>query len=107
MQSRKLLDLPDYSAEMVIIKARIAKKGKRPDAHQDPQDNTMEDTLDPQQYFELNQLLIGSNSAAALRDRSMFTWQTSSVGRSDESRLLHVADVLPPRPVSCIGKSTP
>lgn len=97
------MDDDAYKATYTTIKNNISAKGKRPTGDVDPQDNTAEDTLTSQQYEQLMKLLLRSSKPECVRDRSIFAHLYASIGRADEGRMIHTADMMPPRPMKCIG----
>lgn len=101
---RKLGDDDTYLAAYTTIKNNMSEKGKRPTGNEDPQNNTIEDTLNAHQYLKLMKLLSASNKPECIRDRSIFAYLYSSIGRADEGRMIHIADIMSPRPLKCIGK---
>lgn len=92
-----------YQAAYTTIKNRLSAKGSRPTGNVDPQNNTAEDTITPDQYHKLMKLLLRSDKPEWLRDRSMFAHLYASVGRADEGRMIFLADMLSPKPMKSIG----
>ena len=85
------------------IHKNLGRKGARCADGQDPQDNTTEDTLTRSQTRQLLELLHGLPTSVALRDRSGFTFMPNTVGRGDDCRMVHLADMMTPRQIDCIG----
>lgn len=100
---QKLVDDSAYQGMYITIKNKLSAKGMRPTGFLDPQDNTAEDTLTPQQYEDLMKLLLRSSRPESVRDRSIFAHLYASIGRADEGRMIYTADMMPPRQLSCIG----
>jgi hypothetical protein len=65
---------------------------------------TADDTFTGQQYREFICHLKAKDSLAATRDCAIFTHLYANVGRADEGRLLYLADIMPPRVITCIGR---
>ena len=95
-----------WKRKYATIKNRLTAKGKRP-THGDPQDNTFADTLDAAQYRQLMIHMESIGSSAALRNRALCAWLQASIGRSDEGRMIYLADMMAPCHISCIGKVFP
>ncbi len=83
LQEAKLLNMNVYKKVYKTIANRLAEKGQRGSIHKDAQDGTIEDAPPPEQYLELVKHLMqeGEHDGNAVRDLSMFLFQTMSVGR--------------------------
>lgn len=79
----------------------LPDKGARPD--RDPQIGTVDDTLSPDQLFQLCLTMLGSDKPTAARDLSMALWLTMTIGRGDDARLVFLPDLLPPEVLRVIG----
>lgn len=102
--NKKLKDDATYNAAYTTIKNNLAAKGVRPSGGVDPQDNTVEDTLTYTQYTKLMRMLLGSERADCIRDRSNFAYLFSSCGRADEGRMIFLSDMMSPRLLKCISE---
>ncbi|KAK9901133.1 hypothetical protein WJX75_009650 [Coccomyxa subellipsoidea] len=69
---QKLGNDATYQAAYTTIKNCLSTKGSRPTGNVDPQNNTAEDTITPDQYHKLMKLLLASEKPEWLRDRSIF-----------------------------------
>ena len=98
----RLLDYAAYKEVYQTIKKEIHNKGQRP-ADKCPQDRTGEDTLTEEQFIAIVKRMINLPDSAAARDLSMWLWMACILGRSDDARLMHVADLLKPHLVRSIG----
>jgi hypothetical protein len=67
------------------------------------QEGTVDDTLDFTQLLVLMTVMLGCTKLTALRDMSMATWMTMTLGRGDDARLLFLADLLKPMHIRVIG----
>jgi len=103
VQSRKLLDNSAYHTVYKTIKNRLAAKGERPDASEDPLKNTAGEVMTSRDILRVCQHLMNSNSTAADRDLSLNNWLLSTCGRSDDGRLVFQADFCPPKPIKSLG----
>ena len=101
----RLLHDAAFRGKYQTIKNRLIKKGNRPTVG-DPQDNTFADTLDGSQYKQLMDLMLGMDTSAALRQKSLCSWLFASVGRADEGRMIFLSDMMAPRHINIIGGST-
>jgi hypothetical protein len=101
---QKLGNDATYQAAYTTIKNRLSTKGSRPTGNVDPQNNTAEDTITPDQYHKLMKLLLASEKPEWLRDRSIFAHLYASVGRADEGRMIFLADMMSPKPLNSIGE---
>jgi hypothetical protein len=63
----------------------------------------VDDTLDFTQLLMLMTVMLGCKKLTALRDMSMATWMTMTLGRGDDARLLFLADLLKPLHIRVIG----
>ena len=103
MQSRKLLDNSAYYTVYKTIKNRLAAKGERPDASEDPLKNTAGEVMTSRDILRVCQHLMNSNSTAADRNLSLNNWLLSTCGRSDDGRLIFQGDFCPPRLIKSLG----
>ena len=69
-----------------------------------PQDNTGEDTLSDDELIKIFQRLLSSDRTEDCRDLAMYAWMTGTMGRSDDARLMYLADLLKPQLLKRIGK---
>ena len=104
MQEVKLLHNAAYKHTYVTICNELAEKGRRPEQGQNAQHGTPQDTISQDQNFDLNCHLYSLKSEAALRDRSICTFLGACLGRGDDSRLIHLADLMAPTQQLAIGK---
>jgi len=104
VQSRKLLDNSAYHTVYKTIKNRLAAKGERPDASEDPLKNTAGEVMTSRDILRVCQHLMNSNSTAADRDLSLNNWLLSTCGRSDDGRLVFQADFCPPKLIKSLGR---
>lgn len=105
MLSAQLLQYAPYKAVHSTIKKELEAKGERaPD--KDPQDNTGEDTLTEDQLILIFTELLKSSSVESCRDQAMCAWMTGTMGRSDDARLMYLADLLKPQLVKRLGEQT-
>jgi hypothetical protein len=65
---------------------------------------TVDDTLSPDQLFQLCLTMLGSDKPTAARDLSMALWLTMTIGRGDDARLVFLPDLLPPEVLRVIGR---
>ncbi|DBA86564.1 TPA: hypothetical protein ACH3X1_016780 [Trebouxia sp. C0004] len=102
-QSRKLMDNSAYHTVYKTIKNRLAAKGERPDASEDPLKNTAGEVMTSHDILRVCQHLMNSNSTAADRNLSLNNWLLSTCGRSDDGRLVFQADFCPPKLIKSLG----
>ena len=103
MQSRKLMEISTYHTVYKTIKNRLAAKGKRPDASEDPLKNTAGEVMTTRDILKVCEHLMNSNTTAADRNLSLNNWLLSTCGRSDDGRLVFQADFCPPRLIKSLG----
>ena len=94
MQSRKLLDNSAYHTVYKTIKNRLAAKGERPDASEDPLKNTAGEVMTSRDILRVCQHLMNSNSTAADRDLSLNNWLLSTCGSLMAERMLNFESLL-------------
>ena len=63
----------------------------------------MDSTLTNQQLMVLMTVMLAAG-ASGLRDMSLATWMTMTIGRGDDARLLFLPDLLKPLPLRVIGE---
>ena len=103
MQSRMLLDNSAYHTVYNTIKNRLAAKGERPDASEDPLKNTDGEVMTSHGILRVCQHLMYLNSTAADRNLSLNNWLLSTYGRSDDGRLIFQCDFCPPRLIKSLS----
>jgi hypothetical protein len=70
------------------------------------QEGTAEETFSLEQYHQLNiNMLTDCATEAICRDHAMLTFMFSSVGRSDDARLMYLSDIIKPTLLRCVGKT--
>lgn len=63
----------------------------------------MDDTVTPDQLFQLCLTMLGSDKPTAARNLSMARWLIMTIGRGDDARLVFLPDLLPPEVLRVIG----
>jgi hypothetical protein len=100
----KLLDYAAYRQAYKNMQRSLHQKGERnTDGTQDPQDHTADSTYDADQWFKVNDHWLKQGTATAARSQSLATLAHHTVGRSDDVRQFHIADVVKPRHYKNIG----
>ena len=82
----------------------LDQKGKRQKG-KDPQERTTEETFTEEEYVKLCMWLTQQPQSAAARDLSMATHMLSCCGRSDDTRLVKLADIMKPRLIRHMGEA--
>lgn len=103
LQFDKLIRYPPYKAVYDSVSTKLAAKGKRPDGDRDSLDNIGQETFSTAQIQQLNNHMLSENQTDADRDHALNMWLYNSVGESDDGRLVHQPDFLPPRQIKSIG----
>ena len=103
MQSRKLMDSSAYHMVYKTIKNRLAAKGQRPDASDNPLKNNAGEVMTSHDILRVCQHLMNSNNTAADRNLSVNNWLLSCCGRSGDVRLVFQADLCPPKLIKSLG----
>lgn len=67
------------------------------------QEGTIDDTMNTDQVIRMLYTMLGSERVSAHRDMSMATWMNMTIGRGDDARLVHLADLLKPELIRVIG----
>ena len=97
------MDSSVYHAVYKTIMNKMACKGQRPDAHEDPLANTAGEVMTSAEILKVCAYLMDANDTAADRNLSLNKWLLSTCGRSDDGRLVFQADFCPPRTIKSIG----
>ena len=103
MPSCKVLDNSAYHTVYKTIKNRLAAKGERPAASEDPLKNTVWEVMTSRDILRVCQQLMSSNSTAAVRNMSFNNWSLSTCGKSDDGRLVFQAGFCPPKLMKSLG----
>ena len=106
-QVRRLLSHGDYETAYHTIVLELSAKGARPSGTADIQDNTSADTLTRDEWATLNDHLLASKDPDDAKYRSIFTYLTSTVSRSDDGRLMYLPNIMAPIAADCIGAPDP
>jgi hypothetical protein len=104
-RSGKLLSYPPYRMKYDSLHKQEQAKGARcTDGTGDPQDNTSESTYTPEEWLKMNDAYMTKGTLAASRDQALATLAHHTVGRSDDIRSFHLADIVAPRLYLNIGE---
>jgi hypothetical protein len=87
-----------------MARRNLAQKGRRPGPGQDPLDGTTATTLSDAQWLGIVHYLMQLNTAAADRDSSMGALMIACIARSDDARLIFLADFFAPQLLTDIGE---
>ncbi|KAK9832145.1 hypothetical protein WJX74_000604 [Apatococcus lobatus] len=105
--SRKpnLMNHDPYRAVYDTIRNNLAQKGQRASKHRDPQEGVSQEALTPAEYDMMikHHLRLGATDSRMVRDLSMITLMSSSLGRTDDCRLVYICDLCPPEILGNIG----
>ena len=102
-QPKSLMDWPVYKRQYNNIKDNITKKGERSKTV-DPQRNTIQDSYSPDDFHKMICAMLEHYSYEGDRMAAMATWGHTMVGRGDDLRLFHVADIIAPQLMPAIGE---
>lgn len=102
-QPKSLMDWPVYRRQYHNIKDNITKKSERSKTV-DPQRGTIQDSYTPDDYYEMINAMVEYNTYEGDRMAAMATWGHSMVGRGDDLRLFHIADIIAPLAMPAIGE---
>ena len=68
------------------------------------QDGTTADTFTPGEYMRALGMLLRKGTEESTRDLAMMAVLFSSMGRSDDARLMYICDMVQPTLLHCVGK---
>lgn len=103
MQGTKLFQIPAYKTVWATINSSIEGKGLRPDASEDPLAGTAGVTLSSEEIRRVAKHLLQLGTLEADRELITYMWCLVTIGRSDDFRLIFLADFLAPRCIKSIG----
>lgn len=103
LQFDKLIHYPPYKAEYDLVSTKLAEKGKRPDGDHTPLDDVGQETFSTAQIQQLSNHTLSENQTDPDRDHALNMWLYNTVGTSEDGRLVHQPDFLPPRQIKSIG----
>jgi hypothetical protein len=98
-----LLDDHFYRRVYEVITSELCQKRER-DTTVDPQRNTIKDTYDADELWNIVDFLLSKGSAETDRALAITMWSHSSVGRSDDVRLFYLADLITPQYIPTVGE---
>jgi hypothetical protein len=99
----KLTEHAPYKTVHETIKKELDIKGQR-DPDQDPQANTGADTLSEEDLVRLFAFWLRQDNPEAVRDLALCVWMTATLGRSDDARLMYLADLMKPMLIRRLGE---
>jgi hypothetical protein len=99
----KLSDDHAYHATFMGIRGAVYEKDKE-NEHDDPQDNTMAETYNEDEFVQVADWWMRQGTARSTRDMAMGMWAHASVGRCDDVRRFKLCHVMAPILIRHVGE---